>query len=256
MRHSILWLCALLVSSVPLLGQESAGPEPARKQRQTGGRFPDRTTVSVEWLLIPRKARTELFKAVRQSRRYESEKALKHLKKAVKIYPGFYEAYNIMSIQYLRLNQPQEAIRVLQKSIEVEANNVEAYWQLGKIHLRAKRYQEATKMLRKAHQQNSNSPRILMGLGDAYFSQGRYLWALLFYAETQRHLPYVPHLDFQQGYCNWKLDRTDEALVHFQRYLKEHPNGPKAKKIRSLISDLQQDKSAGEIERSSFASTP
>ncbi len=231
-------------------------PQPERSQRRAAERYPDQTTVSVEWLLIPKKARKELFKGIRESQRYNPEKALKYLKKAVNLHPPFYEAYNLMALQYLRLQQPADAIDVLRKSIEVEEDNPVAYLRLGTIHLRSEQYRKALKTLRRAHEKDSEDPRILTGLADAYYGLSQYLLALGLYNEAARHASPSPVLYLRQGYCNWKLERLDQALTHFRRYLSERPSGPKSEEIRGLISQVQSGKNGPNIESSPLADVP
>ena len=256
-KEPVLWLWAGLLSFSLLWGQGSTLPGPEESQKRLGPeRYPDRTTVSLEWLLIPEKARKELFKGIRESRGYRPEKAIKYLKKAVDLYPSFYEAYNLMALQYLRLQQRERAVEILNKSIEVEKNNPVAYRRLGSIHLRSQQYGQALKTLRGAYRKDSPDPRVLTGLADAYYGLGQYLLALGFYNEAERHAVPSPALYLRQGYCNWKLARLDQALTHFRRYLRERPSGPKSDEIRGLIAQVQSDKNGPETESSPIADIP
>ena len=84
-------------------------------------------------------------------------------------------------------------------------------------------------------------------VGDFYFRLKNYRAALSRYREALRYKPDDAVANFRIGESLAKLDQPDEAVIHFEKYLKILPEGPLAKDARKELEKLktQQARTAG-----------
>jgi tetratricopeptide (TPR) repeat protein len=80
-------------------------------------------------------------------------------------------------------------------------------------------------------------------VGDFYFRLKNYRAALSRYREALRYKPDDAVANFRIGESLSKLDQPDEAVVHFEKYLKILPEGPLAKDARKELRKLREEQS-------------
>lgn len=75
-------------------------------------------------------------------------------------------------------------------------------------------------------------------VGDYYFKRKNYSAALDRYREAQVYKPNDAVSNFRIAQCLEKLDNRDEAIKHYEAYLKVLPNGPFSEDARKSLKRL------------------
>lgn len=201
---------------------------------------PQDTVVSAADFNIPKEAVKELEKASRESQNKKPEKAVEHLKKAIAIHPNFYQAYNNLAVQYLRLGKPSEAIEAFEKSTSINPKNGTAYRNLGIIHLNHGDARKSLDMLRKALELEPNHGQTHLYLGEAYFQMGQYVLAITSYQNAALYEPKLQNAHLRMGHCYVQIGRAADALKEFELFLAAEPKSEHADEVRAFISQLRR----------------
>jgi len=77
-------------------------------------------------------------------------------------------------------------------------------------------------------------------VGDFYFKRKNYHAALDRYREALVWKPSDAIANFRMAQCFEKLDSSDEAIEHYQEYLRILPRGPLAEEARKALEKLQR----------------
>lgn len=213
------------------LGQRTSDPA-----QQVPG--PSGQIVSAKWLAIPEKAREEMVRAEKEAHKNNPQKAIKHLKKALEIYPDFYEAYNNLAVQYTVLRNTEEAKDALLKSISINPADARAYRNLGQIHLGQGRVQEAFRYLRQAidlEPEHSTGVRLM---GETYLLLGQYQLALGHFQKALQKNP-KEHSRMGMAQCYLGLGRYADALEELKGFLEIEPTGQRADAARRTVKQLE-----------------
>jgi len=75
-------------------------------------------------------------------------------------------------------------------------------------------------------------------VGDFYFKQGNYKGALARYQDALIYKDNDAVANFKMAECYEKLGQSEEAIPHYQAYLKILPEGPFAKQARKALKKL------------------
>ncbi len=76
-------------------------------------------------------------------------------------------------------------------------------------------------------------------VGDFYFKKKNYGAALERYREALSYKPNDAFANFRMAQAFEKLARLDEAVEHYQEYLKVLPNGPQAEEAKKALEKLK-----------------
>lgn len=76
-------------------------------------------------------------------------------------------------------------------------------------------------------------------VGDYYFRQGNYKAALSRYQEALEYKQNDAVANFRTAQCQEKLNNPQDAVEHYEAYLKILPNGPFSKDARKALAKLQ-----------------
>jgi tetratricopeptide (TPR) repeat protein len=87
-------------------------------------------------------------------------------------------------------------------------------------------------------------------VGDFYFRRKNYRAALDRYREALVYKPNDALANFHMGQCFEKLDESDEAVTHYQEYLKILPRGPLSEAAHKAIDKLKASQAKGEATES------
>lgn len=80
-------------------------------------------------------------------------------------------------------------------------------------------------------------------VGDFYFRRKNYRAALNRYQEALLYKPDYAIANFRLGETFERLEQTEEAVSHYQAYLKVLPHGPLSKDAEKAIQKLTTEKS-------------
>lgn len=198
------------------------------------------TTVSVDTLSIPSKAIDEMEKARKSRQDNDSEKAVEHLKKAIEIYPRFYQAYNNLAVEYTRLGRLNEAAQMLEKSIEIQPHDSTTHRNLGQLYMAFGRGKEALTLVQKSLELEPRSSKSLTLLGRLNIRLGNYETALKNFYQASG-IDKTDHSHIGIGQCLTLLGRYPEALTEFKSFVTLFPDDPRASGVKTVIAQLEAD---------------
>lgn len=166
---------------------------------------------------------------------------LENLKKAVELYPDYYDALNRLGIEHVRLNQHYEALPFLVKAVALNPRGFSSFYALGIAAYNLKQMREATEAFRIATVLNPQSIY-------AHFQYGRSLRIGGNYPEAEKALLKAKSLDkdatvseiyWQLGLLYDKIERYGDAADELERYVKLQSSIPNLQQIKDLIVKLR-----------------
>ena len=89
------------------------------------------------------------------------------------------------------------------------------------------------------HQWNPHKAAKDVEVGDFYFKQGNYKAALSRYQEALQYKQNDAVANFRSAQCFEKLNNPQDAVEHYEAYLKILPNGPFSKDAKKALEKLQ-----------------
>jgi len=196
---------------------------------------------SVEEADLPRRAREEYQKGLKDAGDKKPENAIKHLKEAVSVHPQFYSAYVALAEQYGQINQYPEAAEAYQKALELKPDRAPAYVGLGVILVKQKKYADAMAPLRRSLEieKTSSTAYLFLGLAemmlhDLESSEQHLLRAYEIGKPTLAHLYLANLYDLKH--------EPGKAIDHLKAFLKENPNLPDQRQaeIRGVMEKLRK----------------
>lgn len=216
----------VLLALGPRLEHESL---PTRKQ----------ATVDEADLRIPRKALRAFQKAVRASDKNRPEAALRHLRQAVELHPGFYQAWNNLGRIYLGLGLHAAAEAAFGEAIRRNPTNPLLHRNMGVTYLLTHQWDRAVKKFSKAVALEPSDVRANAYLGQALLYANRHGEAAAVLRKAVDLDPTFLDGAYHLGYAQLQLGQQAEALKTFNSLLKDHP-GSDLPEIRKMVNELQQ----------------
>ena len=202
---------------------------------------PSAQSVSVHELSIPAKALHNFELGIELLARNDPAGSLLHFQRAVSLYDGYYEAYNMMGLAYLKLWRTPEAEQAYRKSIELSRGERYAHplFALGAILDDQEKFMEAESVIRKGLDIAPDSWRGHYYLGLALYGMGNFEKAEKSAMESVR-----ARLDFPEAHLLLAHihggQRNYPALVNdLDEYLKLDPNGSASAGARALREKVQ-----------------
>ena len=179
------------------------------------------------------------------------EEAVRHLEKAVAIYPKFVEAQLRLGTTYMDSQQWDKAEQALRRTIEIDPKATNAYFALGEVYRRQKKYAEAEKNLLTGLAIETRSAHAHLTLGRVYWDQAAGLkdeaqWRPPLekaYQEVKQALELDPNLaaaHLLKGNLYFRVRRAEDALKEFEEYLRLDPNGEFAAPTRELVEKIKK----------------
>jgi len=162
------------------------------------------------------------------------------LKKAVEIFPDYFDALELLGTQYAKLGQFENAAPILARALKVNDKAATSMYWLGFAYLKLNRLSESIELLQNAAAQDSANPNVFMALGLAYGNSQS-----LDQAETALRTAYQlggagaadAHL-YLAGLYN-KRERYGEAWRELELYLKEAKGLKDTTQIKEMIAKLK-----------------
>jgi Flp pilus assembly protein TadD len=193
-------------------------------------------TVSIGDLSIPDSARKEMLRAQSESENGRSDRAIRHFKRAIEIYPPFFQAYNNLAVEYLKIGRTEDAKEALLRAISLEPEAAFSHRNLAEIYLAEQQFEEALRSLGKAMALQPRDPLNLMLAGEIYLKLSRcdiampYLLAAA-NADSNSH----SYLGLAQ--CYLQTGRVEQALKELSEFVRLFPNDPRADLILQGLSE-------------------
>jgi tetratricopeptide (TPR) repeat protein len=202
---------------------------------------------------VPEAARKEFEKAdaaLASNKKESTEEGIRHLEKAISIYPRFVQAQLKLGTAYMDLGQWDQAEKVLLNALATEPKTANALFALGEIYLSQKKDGEAEKVLLQGLQIEDRSFQAHLTLGRVYWdmalktkdeAQARPLLDKS-YEQAKRALELNPSLaggHLLKGNLLLRVRRAPDALHEFEEYLRLNPKGQLADQTRAVVEKIK-----------------
>ncbi len=189
---------------------------------------------------VPKQAREEYEKGRHELfARSSRAKAIKHLERAVGIYPDYLQAQLLLGTAYLDDHELQKSESALLRVIKIDTNTAQAHFALGELYLEKEAYPDAERELKEG-----------LRLQDAWW-QGHFALARLYWKtgdvpkaglEVGRSLqlkPDEPRAYLLAGNILLKARKASQALPMFLQYLHLAPKGEYAAEVTKVVENIK-----------------
>ncbi len=217
------------------------------------GTSPPGATTPVFAQGVPMPALKEYEKAAKELKNGKSDLAITAFKKAVELFPDYYDALEALGIEYVKIGRYDDAIPLLTRAVQVNKRSPRCMYGLGVAHLKLNLLPEAVEWLEKSSQLGPNNSNTQMMLGLAYGTGGTLdkSEAALKKALQLGGLAAAEAHFYLAGLYN-KLAKYGDARQELEAYLKDAKNLKDPAQIRAMIENLKQK----EILKASVATLP
>ncbi len=114
---------------------------------------------------VPAKAKDEYLKGVKSLEQGSFDEAIAAFKSSVKIFPDYYDALEVMGLEYVKRNQFEAARPILEHAVEVNKDSWQSCYLLGYTLFSLNERDRAIEMLRRTVELKSDSAYTNMQLG-------------------------------------------------------------------------------------------
>ncbi len=168
------------------------------------------------------------------------EDGIKHLRKAIQIYPQYADAYVLLAMAYIGENNTNDARSNLDKAIEIDPKLAEAHLTLGMLLNHQQDYAGAEKSLSRGLELNPQAPQGHYELAKTYWAMGKWQDAEPHAMKAVELKPDMAPAHVLLGNIALRKQEPQTALKEFQEYLKLDPNGPMAGGVQQMIAKIEQ----------------
>ena len=205
----------------------------------------DSGVVSALDLAAPSKAVNEFNEGTALAHGRQSQEAIRHLEKAVKIYPSFVSAHDYLGMTYIDTDQPAKAKLEFETAVKLDDKFSGSWVNLGRLALSQSDYATAQSYLEKAAILRPSDPAVLTTLAYAQFNNYQYADAIQ--TVTKVHAlshPQAGNAHYISALAAVSLNETPMAKSEFAQFLVEDPNNPLADNARYNIDVLTKNERA------------
>jgi tetratricopeptide (TPR) repeat protein len=173
-------------------------------------------------------------------KKHDARASVDEFKRAAKLDPWYGQAYLLLGLAQMQLQQWSDAQWAFEEAAKVEPGNAKAYLGAGSALNEQKNYAEAQKALQ-------HSLEIRPDLAEAHYELARSLWGLGKWQLAEPHVRQAIELnkDYAGPHAlmgNIFIEREDPeaALAEFQECLRLDPEGSLAPSVKEVIAQLKQ----------------
>jgi Tfp pilus assembly protein PilF len=166
----------------------------------------------------------ERYLGIAFSRQGKLDIAMRHLTRAIEIYPHDEEVHLIMGNLYTSLDKKEEAIAHYKEAIRINPNFARAYFNIGNVYASQRKTGEALASFSKAIQIDPQDAEAHYNMGTVFFSQGKYDEAISHFREAIRIRPDYAKAHNNLGSALLSRGNSEEAITHFQEALWIQPD--------------------------------
>ena len=203
---------------------------------------------------VPPAAKKEFDQAaatLTTGKKEDLEASVRHLEKAVSIYPKFVQANLMLGTAYMDLSQWDKAEPILKRTVELDPKTANALFALGELYLRQKKDEEAEKTLLQGLQIEDRSFQGHLSLARVYWSmagkikdetQARPALEEA-YDQVKKALELDPNLaqaHLLKGNLLLRVRRAADAQHEFEEYLRLEPKGVAAEQARTTVEKIKK----------------
>lgn len=196
---------------------------------------------------IPGPARKEFERAGALLQKPEQRnEGLATLKKAIEIFPLYFEALELLGTEYVKQKEYEQAIPVLSKAIEVNSRAYHSLNSLSVAQYNLKQMPQAIESMRRAISLNQKSVNANLWLGMLLRQSGK-LDEAETYLKEANELAAAKNADahWELALLLNQLKRYKEAADELELFLKFQPQARDTELIKRLIQRLRQQAAKG-----------
>ncbi len=208
--------------------------------RDGGNLTANATTVPVQWLSYPEKARKRYLKARERFEKHEYKEAVKLLQEALEVDANFVYAYNQLGLTFWAMEQLDDAKQALRSAIRTDPKFLDAPLNLAQLLIDRKEYEEAMQVLTETSKTHPYR-------GEPYFLRARIHFASgdLQKAEEacrealKRDIPLMPEVHILLSNIYIRKGDAPKVAQELEAYLAIAPEGRYAKTAREKLTQLR-----------------
>lgn len=236
---------------------EQQNKKPNKKEIARQKELVDSGAVSPLDLVAPSKAVNEFNEGTALAHGRQSQEAIRHLEKAVKIYPSFVSAHDYLGMTYIDADQSAKAKLEFETAVKLDDKFSSSWLNLGRLALSQNDPATAQSYLEKAATLRPSDPAVLTTL--AYAQLNNYQYADAIQTVNRIHAlnhPQAGNAHYISGLAAVSLNETPMAKSEFEQFLVEDPNNPLAANARYNIDVLTKNERAVAAAKQQQASLP
>ena len=217
---------------------------PYKKKLSNTTISPGATPGSVFVQEVPSQAREAYERALKDlDGDQPKEEVLAALQQAVKLFPEYYAALDLLGQEYIKRQNYAAAQPVLTKAVAVNQRSFSSWYSLGYSQYKLKQFPSAIESLNRSLSLNPKSLNTYLVLGTMQRMQKQWGAAEehLKQAKSLSKKP-LPEIHWQLALLYNQTGRNAEAAEELDLFLKAQPDSRDAEKIRKLIADLRRKK--------------
>ena len=202
--------------------------------------------VSLSQLKVPQRARDAYAKAEQAAAKGQSEEMLRHLQKALEIYPDYAPALTLRAAFSLDKDNATRALQDLDKAIHADSTFAQAHALRAAALNRMSKFDEALRSAERASSLAPTSWQPYYEMAKSYFGKTDYQRSLeqLTHARSELAQDYAPLL-LLRAQVFLRVSNYAEASNDLTRFLKIAPNAPNAASVRNLLERLNAAVASG-----------
>ncbi|HST51931.1 MAG TPA: tetratricopeptide repeat protein [Pyrinomonadaceae bacterium] len=189
---------------------------------------------------VPDAARKEFERGSTALSKGKNEEGVGHLRKAVEIYPDFFQAQMLLASAHMKARRFDEAESALTRAAEIDPRSVAALVSLGEARRRLKKYTEAEAPLASALKLDEASWQAHLSLARVYLDTDQVLKAAPHIGRTLQLKPDLAEAHLLGGNVLLKVGQPARALDEYQEYLRLDPAGEYAAPTRELVAKIRK----------------
>jgi tetratricopeptide (TPR) repeat protein len=234
-RYHVVSSCCLALLILPLLC--SAQSDLRRNELPASAAS---SMVSARELKIPGKAMRAFNKGTEFLAAREPARSIPEFERAIKVFPGFYEAYYKLGIADLDLQRPADAQAAFGKSIELsDARFAPPYFALGLTLCNEKQLAEAETTIRIGLGLDPDDAAGNFTMAWVLFTASRLVEAEKSAREAIQHSANFAMAYLLLGQIHRQQRNFPELVADLDTYLKIEPNGPRSDAARMVRTQAQ-----------------
>jgi tetratricopeptide (TPR) repeat protein len=196
------------------------------------------TIVDVIDARAPAPARQELTRGREALSQRNADEAMLHFRRAIELYPEFFDAHLLKGIAHMDKREWLEAQRAFEKAVEIRPDSAPALVRLGEVQWRQKQFDEAEKNLLAGLKIDDKIAHAHFTLARLYLEKDDVMKAGVETGKTLQLKPEFAEAHLLAGNILLRLNQQERALIEYQEYLKLEPKGEFAVQARDLIQKL------------------
>jgi tetratricopeptide (TPR) repeat protein len=172
-------------------------------------------------------------------KKHDARASVDEFKRAAKLDPWYGQAYMLLGLAQMQLQQWSDAQWAFEEAAKVEPGNAKAYLGAGSALNEQRNYVEAQKALQ-------NSLEIHPDSAEAHYELARSLWGMGKWQAAEPHVRQAialnkdyagPHA--MMGNIYLQQDDAEAALAEFQECLRLDPDGSLAPSVKEIIAQIK-----------------